>query len=439
MVGRPTFLLAAALMLRVACATGAEHADWPMFGHDPQHTGASACNFASSDLRRAWRFKPGAHVWSYERETAVWSSPVVASVGDKTLLFVGSYDRNVYALNAATGKVVWRFTTGGPVSSTPAVARVGGRMCVFAASAGRTIYALDAASGEQVWAHETFAWGYTVAPSKMSSIVVAEVAGEPAVFLGVWNNKRSGFRNVQRGEVLALDAKTGRKRWGQVLGSSFVTTPAVAKVDGAEALLVATYDGKLYSLDLASGARRWAATTNERVFSSPSVALAGGRTLMLIGTRFHSLYAFDAATGKRVWRYQAGYWFDSTPAIARVGTRWMALAGSYDRSFYAVDALTGARVWRLTAGNAMHSSAAVCTIAGKPAVFAASLDDHVYAMDGASGKVLWKHATGAFLWSHMERGDTLWASPAVANVARRAMLFVASYDGYLYAFASGRS
>ncbi|MET7301342.1 PQQ-binding-like beta-propeller repeat protein [Embleya sp. NPDC005575] len=38
------------------------------------------------------------------------------------MLYVGSYDKNVYALDAATGKQRWAFTTGGGVSATSAVA-----------------------------------------------------------------------------------------------------------------------------------------------------------------------------------------------------------------------------------------------------------------------------------------------------------------------------
>jgi outer membrane protein assembly factor BamB len=38
------------------------------------------------------------------------------------VVYVGSYDGNVYALNATTGANVWNFTTGASVYSSPAVA-----------------------------------------------------------------------------------------------------------------------------------------------------------------------------------------------------------------------------------------------------------------------------------------------------------------------------
>ena len=40
----------------------------------------------------------------------------------RALVFVGSTDHNVYALNDSTGALVWNYTTGGYVDSGPAVA-----------------------------------------------------------------------------------------------------------------------------------------------------------------------------------------------------------------------------------------------------------------------------------------------------------------------------
>jgi outer membrane protein assembly factor BamB len=38
------------------------------------------------------------------------------------VVYVGSDDHNVYALNASTGALLWQYTTGGAVESSPAVA-----------------------------------------------------------------------------------------------------------------------------------------------------------------------------------------------------------------------------------------------------------------------------------------------------------------------------
>ena len=50
--------------------------------------------------------------------TRCHSSPAVAN----GVVYVGSNDGNVYALNASTGAMLWSYTTGGGVYSSPAVA-----------------------------------------------------------------------------------------------------------------------------------------------------------------------------------------------------------------------------------------------------------------------------------------------------------------------------
>ncbi len=62
-----------------------------------------------SRLRRAWTYTTG---------DAIDSSPVV----DGGVVYVGSRDHNLYALDARTGKKLWNYTTGGAIYSTPAVA-----------------------------------------------------------------------------------------------------------------------------------------------------------------------------------------------------------------------------------------------------------------------------------------------------------------------------
>ena len=67
------------------------------------------------------------------------SSPAVAG----GVVFVGSYDGKVYALNASTGALIWSYTTGASVFSSPAVA--GG--VVYVGSDDRKVYALNASTG----------------------------------------------------------------------------------------------------------------------------------------------------------------------------------------------------------------------------------------------------------------------------------------------------
>src|SRR5262249_36391807 len=88
----------------------------------------------------------GALRWS---SGAVWgnSSPAVAN----GVVYIGSFDGNVYAFDAVTGDQLWSYTTGDGVQSSPAVANGEGHL----GSTDGNVYALDAVTGVKLWSHTT--------------------------------------------------------------------------------------------------------------------------------------------------------------------------------------------------------------------------------------------------------------------------------------------
>ena len=65
------------------------------------------------------------------------------------MVYVGSEDFNVYALNASTGAKLWSYTTGSWVHSSPAVANG----VVYVGSDDGNVYALNASTGAKLWRH----------------------------------------------------------------------------------------------------------------------------------------------------------------------------------------------------------------------------------------------------------------------------------------------
>lgn len=63
------------------------------------------------------------------------------------MVYVGSNDGKVYALDAITGQQKWAASVGGRLDSSPAV--VNG--VVYVNSSNGNVYALDAATGQQKW------------------------------------------------------------------------------------------------------------------------------------------------------------------------------------------------------------------------------------------------------------------------------------------------
>ncbi|MGW5847356.1 outer membrane protein assembly factor BamB family protein [Streptomyces sp. NPDC055254] len=292
---------------------------------------------------------PSNQPWTYPTGGWVWSSPTVVD----GIAYIGSNDRKVYALDAATGHCRWTHTTGSiwtsistgsGVDSSPVV--VDGT--VYVGSSDRKVHALDAATGTPRWTHTT---GGRVESSP------AVVDG--TVYIGSWDRR-----------VYALDAATGASRWTHTTGGRVESSPTV--VDGT--VYIGSCDSKVYALDAATGTPRWTHTTGGVVTSSPTVADG----TVYIGSWDRNLYALDAATGTPRWTHTTGGVVSSSPTVVD-GTVYI---GSWDRNLYALDAATGAPRWTHTTGSHVSSSPAVVD----GTVYIGSHDRKVYALDAASGQ-----------------------------------------------------
>ena len=119
------------------------------------------------------------------------SSPAV----EGGVVYFGSGDHNVFALDAQTGALKWKFATADVVHASPAVS--GG--VVYIGSWDRHLYALDAQTGAMLWKFQT--GDDTVIYNQIGIASSAAVAGGTVFF---------GCRD---GHFYAVDAKTSELRW----------------------------------------------------------------------------------------------------------------------------------------------------------------------------------------------------------------------------------
>jgi eukaryotic-like serine/threonine-protein kinase len=100
-----------------------------MFRHDPAHIGVYDSQPPSLKTIK----------WRFDTHAKILSSPAVAN----DVVYVGSFDGKLYAVNAQTGAAVWSFQTDGPVNSSPAV----DNGTVYFSSLDGNVYAVDAGTG----------------------------------------------------------------------------------------------------------------------------------------------------------------------------------------------------------------------------------------------------------------------------------------------------
>jgi outer membrane protein assembly factor BamB len=122
------------------------------------------------------------------------------------VVYFGSVDGNVYALNAGTGALLWMHNTGWQLDSSPAVANgvvfIGG--ADTSSSTELTLYALNASTGALLWSN-------TIGPNNGAVAVANGV-----VYVGGCEG------------LCALNASTGAQLWSTNTTAASLSSPAVA-------------------------------------------------------------------------------------------------------------------------------------------------------------------------------------------------------------------
>jgi eukaryotic-like serine/threonine-protein kinase len=345
------------------------------FRGDPSHSGVHGSAAPRVFKGVKWQFATGDRIVS----SPVW---------DAGLLYFGSNDGHVYALDAASGEQRWAWRTEGPVPSTPAVHD--GRVHVLSYD-GR-LHTLDAATGAPLWKFATGgerrfeARGLHGATPRMQTIAdpYDVYLSSPAVANG------TVYFGSSDGHLYALDAASGALRWKQRTGDVVHASPAVAY----GLVVVGSWDGRLYAFDAQSGAERWRfqagldpAMHNQQGFQS-SAAIVDG--VVYVGCRDAHLYAVDAATGQERWRFSTGQsWVVGSPAVV---SGKVIFATSDSSLIHVLDAQTGRPAIEPVQARAYMFSSP--SIAGD-VLLIGLLNGSLQARDLASGRELWTFRTEA--------------------------------------------
>ena len=107
--------------------------------------------------------RSGEIAWSKSTGGYVYSSPAAANVGGRATVFAGSYDGNLYALEARTGSVRWTARGGGRISGGPTVI---GDIVYFADLDSKSTYGVDARTGDRVFRRSRGAYNPVVSDGR---------------------------------------------------------------------------------------------------------------------------------------------------------------------------------------------------------------------------------------------------------------------------------
>lgn len=345
--------------------------DWLQF-HGNQAQGGFVSGDLPDQLSLVWRFKAG---------DEIKSSPAIVD----GRVYVGSWDKNVYALDLQTGKQVWSEILDDMIEASPTLVD----NMVYIGTLAGTLFALDAESGSTRW---TFTTGGKLVGGanwfKDSENLLRILIGSYDAFL------------------YCLDTQTGKSVWAYETGNYINGSPAV----GEGYCVFGGCDAMIHVLSVADGAKAGEIDTGAYIAGSAAIL---GNHHVYVGNYYGELLKASLTTGEISWRYSIdGGPFISSPAV----TDEVVVIGGGDMRVHCVDNLTGKAHWTYTTLGAVDSSP---VIAGDK-VLVGSEDGRLYLLSLADGKLLWSY----------EIGRSITSSPAVAD----GMVVVGCDDGMVYCF-----
>lgn len=348
--------------------------EWPHFRGNAQLHGVSAAAIGAAPTL-AWRF---------ETEGEILSSPVIAG----GVVYVGSTDNSVYAVDLETGAPRWRFETKDMVEAPPLV--LDGR--VYFGSSDFFFYALNASNGELAWKHET----------KDQILGGAnwfrDVAGRPRVLVGSYD-----------ANVYCFDAVEGAVLWTYTTDNYVNGSPAIA---GREALFGGC-DSALHLVDLETGEQGAKVELGQGCQIAGSVSLLGDRAYF--GHYGNEFLRVDLDSGEVEWRYPGKrQGFCSSPAV----DEQHVVFGGRDRHLHCARRADGAPLWKFRTKRKVDASPVIC---GDKVVFGSG-DGRLYMLRLADGELLWSY----------DIGKPIYSSPAVVD----GKIVIGAGDRRVYAFSA---
>ena len=257
--------------------------------------------------------------WSYQ--TGDWVDTVPALNEDETVVYVGSWDNSLYALDAQSGEVLWTFETGNFIVSSPSIGEDGS---IYFGSNDNFFYALNPDG--------SLKWEYFLEGSETAEIQGASAIGEDGnIYFGAKDGKLyslhpSGTLNW----YYQLQAEDG--------GNGEIAITSSIAIDDEGNLYFGSGSGTFYSMnptimnDLHSGGFdsgvaipdgfvRWThrlldiSPEDEGIDASPVIGPNGN---IFYGTREGYLVALDS-DGVELWSVYVGDVFYSAPTVDSAG------------------------------------------------------------------------------------------------------------------------
>ncbi|QIA08640.1 PQQ-binding-like beta-propeller repeat protein [Draconibacterium halophilum] len=317
-------------------------------------------------------------LWKVKTEGQVISSPTLAN----NIIYVGSEDHKLYAIDATTGTVKWTYKTNGPVHSTPLVAK--GKVMFL--SYDGFFYALSQNNGKLVWKFKTRGESIFKVKDYYNGSFQPDF-WDFYLSSAIFHNDRVYFGSSDS-NVYSLNAESGEMIWTYKTGGSIHSSPAIYE----NSLVIGSWDSKIYCLDAESGKQNWSYSTGRDtaqyiwlgIQASPSVE----NGIAYIGSRDAKFYAFSIETGDTLWSNNN---FDRSwmPSSAAIGKENIYTGSSDSFSFFSISKDKGDINYATKTNSYTFSSPAI----DDEMVYIGSANGRLYGINLDNGEIKWEFET----------------------------------------------
>lgn len=303
-------------------------------------------------------------LWSFKCEDEIRGTPTL----HQGVLYVGCYDNNLYALNAADGKFLWKYAADGGIVSRPLVYENN----LFFCSEDQRLHVINARTGKVVWTY--FSDGRIYSSPRIA---------DGHVFFGSDDH-----------DLHAVNVTSGRAAWTFSTDAPIHSTPLVVN----EMIYFGNEAGAFYAVNF-RGEMKWRFQAKRAITSSPVMDARG--QVIYFASLDSTLYSLDARNGWAIWKFRLGKGSISSPAIAED----MIFVGAADGFIYCVDGRTAREVWRFRTEDQVSSSPTVF----KDSVYCGSVDGAMYCLEYRTGRLRWKfESQGAITGSPIVFDDIIY-------------------------------
>ena len=278
---------------------------------------------------------------------------------DDGIIYAGTRDGRVVAVNSSTQDVLWSYaiiTTGSSGMScgeTSAATRIyttpiaDGDLVYVGTYSGQVLAFSSLARSQNLTfpqqRYGEWKWDCPIGDAKINAIVADLLVSGDAIYVSSSN-----------GRVYSLAQEFGDLNWESEILDERHRKLWTSGVTQGDALYVSTLDGGIYALSLESGQllpdRSFKSETG---FASPPVI--DGDTIFL-GSFDRHLYAVEIGGNASIWKFPpeepGGNWFWASPIVSE----GIVYAGCLDGKLYAIEAKTGEKVWEFDAESPIVSS-----------------------------------------------------------------------------------